>query len=223
MVMLLLAAVFGAAANEAVGASCDRFAPQPVGFHARGFGYVAEVFPPKSRQNAGSRPLAYFYEVGYPGAEWRVWTAELANPQMPQAALVSMAGDFVTLDDHYQAGGEHALVIYDRGGRLIRSFSLKQLLDTADLAQVPLSDCGLLWRDGTTFYFTGTPDAKLFVVLPWGRVLELTLATAELRRGVLADFATLREVTAGRFPNEHVESWSLSLRFSSITDMTSVR
>ena len=100
-------------------ARCDRGAPQPLGFHARGFGHLAEVFPPKSRQNSGSRPVAYFYDVGYPGTEWRVdarrvWTAELVNLQMPQAALVSMAGDFVTLDDYHQAGMEHALVIYGK-------------------------------------------------------------------------------------------------------------
>jgi hypothetical protein len=227
MMALLLAAVLGTA-SASLPTRCDRGAPQPVGFHARGFGYVAEVFPPKSRHNAGPRPIAYFYAVGYPGTEWRVdarrmWTGELANTQLPQAALVSMAGDFVTLDDYYQAGAEHAIVIYDRGGRLIRSFTLEQLLEPTDLARVPLSDCGRLWRDGTMSYFTSAPDAKLYVVFPWGRVLELTLASGALSRGELTDFATLRDITARRFPNEQAESWSLSLRFSSLTDLYPVR
>ena len=33
-------------------ASADDWgAPEPVSFHSRGFGYVAEIFPPQSRQN----------------------------------------------------------------------------------------------------------------------------------------------------------------------------
>jgi hypothetical protein len=228
IVLLLVMAGFGGSSETDAVSRCDRGAPQPIGFHARGFGYVAEVFPPRSRQNTGSRPVAYFYAVGYPGTEWRVdarrvWTAELVNAQLPEAALVSMAGDFVTLDDYHEAGRAHALVIYARDGRLIRSFALEQLLDSADLAHVPLSDCGWLWREGTAFYFTRDPDAKLYVAFRWGRVLELTLATGELRRGGLADFAALRDITGRPFPNEHAESWSLNLRFSSITDMNPAR
>src|SRR5438045_658016 len=75
--------------------------PEPTSFHSRGFGFVAEAFPPKSRQNPGSRPLCYFYAVGYPGTEWKVsarqiWRAELANARMPYQALVSMDGVLVT-------------------------------------------------------------------------------------------------------------------------------
>ncbi len=216
-----------AALTMATSLLCDRGAPEPVGFHARGFGYVAEVFPPKSRNNAGLRPRAYFYAVGYPGAEWRVdarrlWTAELTNQLMPQAAIVSMAGDLVTLDDYHGSGAEHAIVLYDVGGRFVRSYTLEQLLSSADLARVPVSDCGRLWREGAAFYFTAPPDAKLYVVLSWGRVLEVALSTGGLRRGTMADFPTLRSITTRTaFANERTEVWPLSLRFSSLTDMSS--
>src|SRR5262249_15475168 len=58
--------------------------PEPASFHARGMSLVAEVFPPASRQNSGSRALCYFYEVAYPGERWDVkaqlkWKRELAN------------------------------------------------------------------------------------------------------------------------------------------------
>lgn len=137
MVALLLTAVFTIVADASL-PICDKGAPEPLSFHARGFGYVAEVFPPKSRHNAGSRPVAYLYEVGYPGSEWRVqarrvWTAELAGRLMPQAALVSMAGYLVTLDDYYELGGDHALVIYDRDGRFVRSFTLGELGDQPEI------------------------------------------------------------------------------------------
>ncbi len=207
---------------------CDRGAPQPIGFHARGFGYVAEVFPPKSRHNTGSRPIAYLYSVAYPGSEWRVdarrlWTAVLRNSQMPQSALVSMAGHVVALDDYYQSGGEHALDIYDVGGRFVRSYSLEQLLDAVDLARVTFSYCGRPWRDGAMFYFTTGDNARLYVLFPWQRVLELTLATGELRRGAVRDFPRLRDITARASPNEQAEPWSISLRFSSLTDFVIVR
>ena len=35
----------------------DWGAPTPVSFNSRGFGHVAEVFPPGSRQNPSKRPL----------------------------------------------------------------------------------------------------------------------------------------------------------------------
>ena len=226
MLALVLVAAFGIAAETVP--ACDRGAPQPLGFHSRGFGYVAEVFPPKSRHNRGSRPVAYLYEVGYPGSEWRVqarrlWTAALPHELMPQAALVSMAGQLVTLDDHHQAGAGPALVIYDLGGRLVRSFTLVQLLEPSDLARVTVSDCGRLWRERARFFFTSTGDAKLFVLLHWGRVLELRLATGELKRGLIASFPALRDIAARRFPNEETEVWMLSLRFSSLSDFVPPR
>jgi hypothetical protein len=39
--------------------------PEPVGFRSRGFSYVAEVFPPKSRQNPSDKPVCYFYEMEF--------------------------------------------------------------------------------------------------------------------------------------------------------------
>jgi hypothetical protein len=61
--------------------------PEPMSFHSRGFGYVAEIFPPHSRQNSGDKPLCYFYELGYPGSDWRIdarlkWKAPLVNERM---------------------------------------------------------------------------------------------------------------------------------------------
>ena len=81
-------------------ASCDRPAPEPVSFHSRGFSYVAEVFPPKSRQNRGPRSVAYLYAMGYPGTDWRVqarriWSAELVAQRFPLAGLVSQAGHLI--------------------------------------------------------------------------------------------------------------------------------
>ena len=35
--------------------------PEPTSYHSRGFGFVAEIFPPGSRQNPGDRAKAFFY------------------------------------------------------------------------------------------------------------------------------------------------------------------
>jgi len=201
---------------------CDRGGPQPIGFHSRGFSYVAEVFPAKARRNTDAQPRVYVYEVGYPGAQWRVdakrlWTSAL--PVMPEAALVSMAGHVVMLDEHYQAGGEHALVLFAPDGRLVKSFTLEQLLGRTNLARVEYSDCGRLWRKGAAFYFSQGPSARLYVVLAGGSAVEIELATGALRRGTVRDFDRLRKITAQPFPNELAEPWPLSLRFSSLTDM----
>jgi hypothetical protein len=138
---------------------------------------------------------------------------------MPQAALVSMEGHVVMLDEHYQAGGEQALVVFRADGKLVRSLRLEELLDPADLARVELSDCGRLWRKGTVFYFSREPNAKLYAVFPWGRAIEVDLSAGSIHRGRADDFPTLRDVRSQRYPNEATEAWQLNLRFSSLTDM----
>lgn len=222
MVSLLIGALIGVVAPLDP-PRCDRLGPEPVGFHARGFGYVAELFPPRSRYNPGTRPVAHFYQVEHPGLGWtvraqRLWTAQLANEIMPEAALVSMAGHVVTLDDYHQAGARHALVVYDPGGRLVRSFALRDLLDDADLAQVAVSDCGWLWREEARFFFTRSSDAKLYVLLASRRVLEVTLATGELTRGLEADYPSLVEILRQDSPSEETAIWALNLRFAALSD-----
>ena len=223
--MTVMTLLFGVAIHTvslSVATMCDRPGPQPVGFHSRGFSYVAEVFPANARRNTDGQPRVYMYEVGYPGPRWqvdarRLWSAIL--PVMPQAALVSMAGHLVMLDEHYQAGGEQALVVFGPDGRLVRTFALGDLLASADLEHVEYSDCGRLWRNGAAFYFARPPEAKLYVALPWGRVLEIDLSTGALKRGIARDFAGFGQITSTKFPNELTESWAINLRFSSLTDI----
>jgi hypothetical protein len=137
------------------------------------------------------------------------------------AALVSQSGHVITLDDHYEYGGGNALVIYDRDGRFVRSLTLDELLEARDLAGVQWSDCGRAWRQGVRFFFTATGDAKLYLLLPSRRAIELSLKSGALRRGAISDFPPLRGIVARQFPNEETEVWMTSLRFSSISDLLS--
>jgi hypothetical protein len=132
-----------------------------------------------------------------------------------------MAGHVVTLDDYHELGGDHALVIYDRNGRFVRSFTLGELLGAWRLDRVQLSDCGRAWREGVRFFFTSTIRPKLYVLLPSRSVLELDLEAGELRRGAISDFPALGAIVARQFPNEETEVWVTSLRFSSISDLLS--
>lgn len=206
------------------GATCDPLAPEPQSFHSRGFGVVAEVFPPGSRHNAGERPRIYTYEVGYPGPRWdvdarRVWSATLQHGHFPHDAVVSMEGHVVTLDDYFQVGGENAVVLLDRLGRELRAYGLSDLLTEAEIADLEWSDCGILWRTGAGYYFLLGASPRFYVVLGGGPVLEFDLVSGALRRGANEAFPELAEILAKPWPNEEAEVWRTSLRFSSLTDL----
>ena len=107
---LVLCLSFSAAAD-------DWGAPNPISFNSRGFGYVAEIFPPQSRQNSTQKPLCYFYEVGYPGGTaWKIdaklkWKVPLGNDLMPYQAVVSMNGRLVTFNEYGTLGYKNAVAI----------------------------------------------------------------------------------------------------------------
>jgi hypothetical protein len=129
----LLAALHGASAR-----ADDWVRPEPTSFHSRGYGYVAEIFPPRSRQNPADLPLCYFYEIGHPGSDWRIdaklkWAAPLVNETMPYQALISQAGDLVTLNDHGSVGYRNAIVIYDQLGHATKAYQLDDLLPADEI------------------------------------------------------------------------------------------
>lgn len=198
-------------------------APEPRSFRARGFGFVAEIFPPKSRQNIGQRPYCYFYEMGYPGTSWKIdpklrWHGTLANAAMPYEAIVSMDGRLVTLNDWHRVGHEHAVVIYDHRGKLVKSYALDQLLPQIDMGKFPESVSSRWWNKGARYYFMSTP-ARLYIVLTWGHVLEFSLTDGKFRYGPERDFKALVK----RDGNAVTEVWGTSLRFSSVTDVVRAR
>ncbi len=141
-----------------VSASADDWVrPQPTSFHSRGFGYVAEIFPAHSRQNSGDKPLCYFYELGYPGSDWRIdarlkWRAPLVNELMPYQALISQAGDLITLNEHGSVGYRNAIVIYDQTGGVTKAYKLDDLLPAEEISmnsntnKIPISTSSRWWN-----------------------------------------------------------------------------
>lgn len=203
---------------------CDRPAPEPRSFHSRGFGRVAEIFPPGSRHNDGERPLAYLYEVAHPGSRWevrarRVWSAPLPHGRFPSEAVVSVEGHLVTLDDYYEPGGPDAVVLLDGAGRHLGSHALSDLLTEREIAALERSDCGIHWREGARYYFLTGAAPRFYVVLASALALEFDLARGGFRRGPADAFPDLVEVMGQPWADEEAGVWPTSLRFSSITDV----
>jgi hypothetical protein len=206
----------------------DWGAPHPVSFHSRGFAYVAEIFPPASRQNPDKKPLCYFYEMGYPGTSWKIdaklkWKAPLVNDLMPHQAVVSMEGRLVTLNEYGTLGHKNAVAIYSQSGLLVRTFQLEELIPAADMAKIETSESSRWWNKGAKYYFLEKP-ARLYVLLPWGNALEFFLDTGRFRYEPAARFSDLAKVLAkGNDTNEETGIWETSLRFSSVTDVVQAK
>ena len=199
-------------------------APEPVSFHSRGFGFVAEVFPPRSRQNSTEKPVCYFYEVGYPGTAWKIdaklkWRVPLANDLMPYQAVVSMQGRLVTFDEHGAAGHKNAVAIYSPTGSLVTRYQPDEFIPAADIGKIETSESSRWWTKGAKYYFLESPG-RLYIVLSWGKVVEFNLDTGRHKYGPAAEFSDLAKAMAkGDYANEETEIWAISLRFSSITDI----
>lgn len=211
--------------------------PEPASFHARGFGFVAEVFPPASRQNpASDRAFCYFYEVGYPGTRWDVhakliWKAPVVNGRMPVEGLVSMDGRLVTLNEWGAIGHAHAIVVYDRRGQLVADIHGDRVLSALGPeanAHVHPSDTTRWWNQDAKYYFSrdgSSPGsyrmgARLYVRLNWPRVLVVNLETGEFKGGAPSDFPELTAIAGDS--NAATAVWKTSLRFSSMTDQSGV-
>lgn len=209
--------------------SADEWAaPSPVSFNARGFGYVAEIFPPRSRQNSTDKPLCYFYEMGYPGTSWKIeaklkWKSALVNDRMPYQAVVSMNGRLVTLNEYGALGYKNAVAVYAQTGALVKTYALDELIPSRDIGKIQASVSSRWWNKDAKYYFLENP-ARLYVALPWGKVIEFHLETGRHKYGPFAEFGDLAKVLAkGNNANEETEIWATSLRFSSITDVAEAK
>jgi hypothetical protein len=189
------------------------------------FGYVAEIFPPRSRQNSTEKPLCYFYEVAYTGGTaWKIdpklkWKAPLVNNLMPYQAVVSMHGRLVTLNEYGALGYKNAVAVYSQTGALSKTYQLDELIPDSDSGKLETSMSSRWWNKDAKYYFLDDPE-RLYVVLPWGKAMEFHLDTGRHTYGPSAQFSELAKVLAkGNNTNEETEIWATSLRFSSITDV----
>lgn len=216
---LRIAALLVLASLAAPATADDWPAPHPRSWHGQGFGRVVEVFPARSRHNPTDRPLAYAYEVGYPGAGWKldarlVWKGPLANRWAPYAALVSSDGWLVTLDEWANLGHDHALVVYDPAGKLIKAHPLDALVP-ADVANRDRSVSSRYWRKGAHYVFD-TRARLLQIHLDRAGVVEVSLTTGAAQ---YVPPGKARKLASPELAMVH----ETSLRFSSITDVLAER
>ena len=76
----------------------------------------------------------------------KLYQRKLVNQLAPVKVLLSDAGQLVTLDDWDNAGYKHALVIYDRKGKVVVDCALEHLLLPDELARVDTSVSSRWWR-----------------------------------------------------------------------------
>jgi hypothetical protein len=105
----------------------------------------------------------------------RVWRARLASDVAPVYACLRDDGRFVvTLDEFERGGAAHAVVVYDHRGRLVREFSLRELLHGDDWKQVKVERRAVEWLPGAEFTFVNSPP-QFVIKLKWRREIRIDL------------------------------------------------
>lgn len=145
--------------------------------------YVTE---PRGPSAAGSAHALLQRRDG--GRRWRTqWQGSLRNEVMPVDALVADNGRwFVTFDDWGGRGtGPNVVVIYDGTGRLIRAFSILDLLPEDYVRTLPNSFSSIYWGGAHSFSADGA-TLRLDLALPGEMIFpsgyfrrDITLATGE--------------------------------------------
>ncbi|MEW5759661.1 MAG: hypothetical protein AB1779_02720 [Candidatus Thermoplasmatota archaeon] len=191
-------------------------------YHSPGSQYVAEIYP-GSCEPKGDKAICYFYKTDQPEPTWKrgaqlIWKAELVNRCMPATAVISVDGDLVTLNDYYRYGN-NAVVIYDRNGKLVRSYNIGELVPKEEMDSISMLEIvgmGWFWNAEAEYYFLTDP-ARFCILLKWiflkphkkitkegyilsfeklpiERVMEFHLTDGKFRYGVPSDFPELHRV-----------------------------
>ena len=185
--------------------------PRP-GVRVRRGGLPAEVAP-EPGQGTGLLPVPHGlsrHDVERVDARQLVWKAEL--PVMPLEAVVSMDGTLVTLDADADSGTDHAVVVYDGRGHVVRSWKLDDLVACDDAAKLEQSKSSPHWTQGAKYYFIRD---KLYIALAFGKTIEI----ASSKDGRIKYGVAMPAVDN----NAEAEVWSTSLRFSPRRSRTSSR
>jgi hypothetical protein len=110
----------------------------------------------------------------------RLYGRAAVNRWAPAQVLVADSGHLVTLDEWHHAGFEHALVIYDRKGRVVIDCALEQLLLPDELPQVKQSKSSRWWRaERHAIWLEG---GAVLIKTSWGQVVRFDLASGAQSR-----------------------------------------
>lgn len=141
--------------------------------------YRAVVVPgaPGGKKHAASATLYDDKDAVHPQ---RLYRRALVNEVAPAQIFLADSGHLVTIDEWGKAGYRHALVIYDKKGRVVVDCALEQMLSAEDLRQVEESESSRWWRarEEPVWLEAGA----LLVKSAWGPVLRFELATGAQSR-----------------------------------------
>jgi len=209
----------------------------PAAYNCRDSEYIAEIFPSGSRLK-NKEPFCFFYRQNFRVSKDEdynaarrfslVWSGKLVNTTAPNAALVSTNGYLVTLDEHAFLGSNHSIVIYDKNGKMIQDYSLKEVIPDPDIkSQLDKSTSSIWWRNNAKYYFTNPASPRqslsnpshLYILLKHNFVIEIKLESGINSSGKLNKYRHLDSLVNHKYVNEEHLVWNTDLEYSSITEL----
>ena len=100
----------------------------------------------------------------------KLWESKLINSVSPYDVFVPDDGNYVvTFDNFNNVGyGSDVIVIYTKGGRLIRSLALEDILTANELSKIPISISSRWWHEDKNYYTYTDGILTLRVIqIPW--------------------------------------------------------
>jgi len=207
----------------------------PTSYSSRGDRYIAEIFTINSRLK-NDKPFCFFYKINqqitYENYDHKkkfelVWSGELSNNIEPNAAILSNNGYLITLDETTSKGYFHSLVLYDKQGKLIKDYSLDELIPESDIYDFPTTVGSKYWRDKASYFFCNIADktedfynpTHFYIVLTNHKVLELVLDNGNIKYGDLKDFPNLFDILKQKYIADIAIIYENRLENSSITEI----
>jgi hypothetical protein len=171
--------VLGAVVAVAGVARADDWAAPTTKYVKSDSGRYRAVVVPGEKGRAGQMTLYDDRDATKPK---RLYQRRLVNQVAPVHILLADGGQLVTIDEWSKAGYGHALVIYDRKGRVVVDCALEQMLLPEELPNVAESESSRWWR--AKEHPMWLEGSALFIKSAWGAVLRFDLASgAQTRDG----------------------------------------
>ncbi len=111
----------------------------------------------------GRTATAEFYRRARDHSYQRIAEVSLLNPISPVELLVANNGHLVAVDNWHNLGYGQAVSLYDATGNLIRSYGLRDLFQSQEIANFPHSVSSIHWRSGPVYIRSDQKTALITV------------------------------------------------------------
>lgn len=102
-------------------------------------------------EKKGKHAAAEFYRRQQDRSYRLVGEAALLNPVAPVDFFVSDDGRLATIDNWHNLGYGKVVAIYDRSGRVVQSYALRNLFDDEEIKAFGRSVSSIHWRNGPAY------------------------------------------------------------------------